>query len=86
MLVSTAVPLSYQLERQYYKVTYIFGRPFPTQSNAIVVCVANDLFQSSCPGDFDMTPTTVGGCSMYILCSTLSLPTGGTMLKSYIRF
>ena len=33
------------------------------------VCVADDLFQSSRPGDFDLTPTTVGGCSTYSLCS-----------------
>ena len=34
------------------------------------VCVDDDLFQSSRPGDFDVTPTTGGGCSTY-KCSTL---------------
>ena len=33
------------------------------------VSVADDLFQSSRSGDFDVTPTTVGGCSTYSLCS-----------------
>ena len=51
-----------------------------------MVCVADDLFQSSRPGDFDVTPTTVSGCSTYSLCSTLPLPTGRTMLQSYIVF
>ena len=35
----------------------------------LLFCVADDLFQSSHPGDFDVTPTTVGGCSTYSLCS-----------------
>ena len=42
-------------------------RPFPNQSNAIVVCVADDLFQSCHPGDFYVSPTIVCGCSTYCL-------------------
>ena len=34
-------------------------------------CVADDLFRLSHPRDFDATPTKVGGCSTYSLCSTL---------------
>ena len=39
-------------------------------------CVADNLFQSSRPGDFDLTPPT----------STLPLTTGGTKLQSYTVF
>ena len=77
-LCSTLFP--YQLEGQYYKVTFIFDDLFqPSLMLLIVVCVADDLFQSCRPGDFDVTPTTVGGCSTYTSC----FPTGGT---KYICF
>ena len=42
------------------------------------VCVSDDLFQSSRPGDFDVTPTTVGGCSTY------SVPWGTKATKLYL--
>ena len=69
---------------QFYKVKFIFDDLF--QLSLVAVCVADDLFQSYHLWDFDVFPTTVGGCYTYISRSTLPYQLEGQSYEVILVF